>query len=223
MFLFAFLQSAFSPYAKENAKANAKRRFTVQVATPAHAAYAQQIVDEMEASAKVRGTGISKRSPAFIQEKMQEGKAVIALADDGTWAGFCYIESWTDGKYVVNSGLIVSPLFREYGLASRIKAKIFRLSRQKFPQAKIFGLTTTAAVMKINSELGYKPVPYTALTRDDQFWAGCQSCVNYQILQAKERSNCLCTGMLYDPAAHKSPVAKVASRVTQVLASVSTK
>ena len=219
MFLFAYTQSAMSSLTASSVK----KRFLVQIATEEHTPYAQQIVDEMEASAKVRGTGISKRSPEFIQEKMREGKAVIAIEADGTWAGFCYIESWTDGQYVVNSGLIVAPAFRQYGLAKRIKTKIFQLSRKRFPQAKIFGLTTTAAVMKINSELGYVPVPYADLTRDDQFWSGCQSCVNYAILQAKERKNCLCTGMLYDPADHKSRVACVAGKVSEALAKVAKK
>jgi hypothetical protein len=177
----------------------------------------------MEESALVRGTGISKRSHEFIQTKMREGKAIIALTSDGRWAGFCYIESWTDGKYVVNSGLIVAPAFRHYGLAKRIKSKIFALSKKKYPQAKIFGLTTTSAVMKINSALGYKPVAYAELTTDDQFWSGCQSCVNYAILQAKERKNCLCTAMLYDPADHRLRVARVANQVSTVIAKMGKK
>ena len=131
---------------------------------------------------------------------MQEGKAVIALNGDNTWAGFCYIETWEHGKYVANSGLIVAPQFRKSGLAKGIKQKIFELSRKKYPQAKIFGLTTGLAVMKINSDLGYEPVTYSELTQDEDFWKGCQSCVNYEILKSKERKNCLCTGMLYEPS-----------------------
>jgi hypothetical protein len=130
---------------------------------------------------------------------MREGKAVIALHQDGTWAGFCYIETWSHGEFVANSGLIVSPLFRKSGLAKAIKKRIFELSREKYPDAKLFGLTTGLAVMKINSELGYEPVTYSELTQDENFWKGCQSCVNYDILTMKERKNCLCTAMLYDP------------------------
>jgi hypothetical protein len=174
--------------------------FIIQVATAAHTHYAQIIVDEMESSAKLRGTGIAKRSPEYIKEKMLEGKAVIALSHDNVWAGFCYIETWGHGEYVANSGLIVSPNFRQSGLAKRIKEKIFELSRKKYPHAKIFGLTTGLAVMKINSDLGYKPVTYSELTNDEEFWKGCRSCVNFDILTAKERKNCLCTAMLYDPA-----------------------
>lgn len=179
--------------------------FIVCVATVQHIHFAQQICDEMEASAKARGTGIAKRSPSYIEEKMNEGKAVIALSKEGKWAGFCYIETWGHGKYVANSGLIVSPDFRKSGLARLIKHKIFELSRSKYPDAKIFGLTTGLAVMKINSELGYEPVTYSELTDDDAFWAGCKSCVNYEILMSKERKNCLCTAMLYDPADHYKP------------------
>ncbi|TNE82150.1 MAG: GNAT family N-acetyltransferase [Bacteroidetes bacterium] len=176
-----------------------KPKFKVQVADERHLPYAQTIVDEMEASAKVRGTGIAKRSPEFIIKKIQEGKAVIALSSSGEWAGFCYIESWSHGQFVANSGLIVNPAFRKSGLAKEIKERIFQLSRSRYPEAKIFGLTTGLAVMKINSDLGYEPVTYQELTTDEDFWSGCKSCVNYDILMAKERKNCLCTAMLYNP------------------------
>jgi hypothetical protein len=159
----------------------------------------------MASSAKARGTGIAKRSPDYIREKMREGKAVIAFTKDGIWAGFCYIETWSQSDYVANSGLIVAPPFRKGGLAKKIKKKIFNLSRKKYPEAKIFGLTTGLAVMKINSELGYEPVTYSELTQDDAFWSGCKSCVNFDILTSKERKNCLCTAMLYDPKDHYEP------------------
>jgi hypothetical protein len=136
---------------------------------------------------------------------MLEGKAVIALTTEGEWAGFCYIESWSHGQYVANSGLIVAPQFRKSGLAKQIKQHIFELSRKLYPDAKIFGLTTGLAVMKINSDLGYEPVTYSELTQDDAFWAGCKSCVNYDILMSKDRKNCLCTAMLYDPKDHYTP------------------
>lgn len=154
----------------------------------------------MEESAKARGTGIAKRSPEYIERKIDEGKAVIAVTEDGTWVGFCYIEAWEHEKYVANSGLIVSPAFRKTGIATEIKQKIFALSRKKYPDAKIFGLTTGLAVMKINSDLGYEPVTYSELTNDEEFWKGCKSCINYEILMSKNRKNCLCTGMLFDPA-----------------------
>src|SRR5688572_24360811 len=159
----------------------------------------------MEASAKARGTGIAKRPPEYIEQKIDEGKAVIAVTDTGKWVGFCYIETWSHGEYVANSGLVVAPEFRKSGIAKAIKQKIFQLSREKYPDAKIFGLTTGLAVMKINSDLGYEPVTYSELTQDEKFWAGCKSCVNYEILMSKERKNCLCTAMLYDPKDHYQP------------------
>ena len=159
----------------------------------------------MAASAKARGTGIAKRSPDYIEQKMEKGKAVIALTDSNEWVGFCYIEAWEHNKFVANSGLIVAPAFRKTGVAKSIKKRIFELSREKYPDAKIFGLTTGLAVMKINSDLGYEPVTYSELTNDDQFWAGCKSCVNYDILMSKERKNCMCTAMLFDPADHYEP------------------
>ena len=175
-------------------------KLIVRIATPDDTHYAENITLEMEESAKARGTGIAKRSPAYLEAKMKEGKAVIATTQDGTWVGFCYIEAWEHGKYVANSGLIVAPAFRKTGVATEIKKKIFKLSREKYPDAKIFGLTTGLAVMKINSDLGYEPVTYSELTNDEEFWKGCQSCVNYEILMSKERKNCMCTAMLFDPA-----------------------
>ncbi len=182
-----------------------QHQFQILVANETHVGFAQIICDEMASSAQARGTGIAKRSPEYVEQKMREGKAVIAFTADGIWAGFCYIETWSHGEYVANSGLIVSPEFRKSGLAKAIKKKIFELSRKKYPEAKIFGLTTGLAVMKINSDLGYEPVTYSELTQDEAFWAGCKSCVNYDILMSKERKNCLCTGMLYDPKDHYEP------------------
>lgn len=173
--------------------------FTVQVADQKHLIYAEEICDMIEKAAKARGTGIAKRSPEYIKQKMNEGKAIIALQGE-ILAGFCYIETWAHGKYVANSGLIVNPDFRNHGLAKRIKAKAFELSRKKFPNTKIFGITTSLAVMKINSDLGYRPVTFSELTDDENFWKGCQSCPNYDILLRTNKKNCLCTGMLYDPA-----------------------
>jgi hypothetical protein len=177
----------------------------VRVAIPADIIYASIITDEMASSAQARGTGIAKRSPEYISQKMSEGKAVIAVTKENQWVGFCYIEAWGHEKFVANSGLIVAPEFRKSGIAKTIKQRIFALSREKYPDAKIFGLTTGLAVMKINSDLGYKPVTYSELTDDDKFWEGCKSCVNYDILMSKGRKNCLCTAMLYDPQEHPKP------------------
>jgi N-acetylglutamate synthase-like GNAT family acetyltransferase len=185
-----------------------EQNIIVREATSQDKKYAETITQEMAESAKARGTGIAKRSPEYIQNKMDEGKAVIAVTPDGTWVGFCYIEAWEDEKYVANSGLIVSPEFRKSGVATQIKRTVFALSRKKYPDAKIFGLTTGLAVMKINSDLGYEPVTYSELTSDDKFWKGCESCVNFEILVSKSRKNCMCTAMLYDPAEKTAQQAK---------------
>lgn len=164
-----------------------------------HLVFCEAIIEEMELSAKVRGTGIAKRSTEYLSKKIIDGNGIIALTDTNEWAGFCYIETWSHDKFVANSGLIVAPKYRKHGLARKIKQAIFSLSKEKFPNAKIFGLTTGLAVMKINSELGYEPVTYSELTQDENFWSGCKSCVNYEILMAKDKKNCLCTAMLYEP------------------------
>jgi hypothetical protein len=172
---------------------------SIVIAHMGHYKFAQQICDTMEASAIIRGTGIAKRTPEYIIKKMESSDAVIAIVN-GEFAGFCYIESWSHGRFVANSGLIVHPDYRNLGLAKRIKEYVFNYSQEKYPNAKIFGITTGLAVMKINSDLGYKPVPFSELTDDPSFWKGCQGCTNYDILKRKEFKMCLCTGMLYDPS-----------------------
>ncbi|PTN08561.1 GNAT family N-acetyltransferase [Mangrovibacterium marinum] len=181
----------------------------VVVADDSHLKYVSTINDTIDAASKERGTGIARRTDEYIISKISEGKAIIALAGE-TFAGFCYVESWGHNRFVANSGLIVVKEYRGGGLAREIKKKAFELSRKKFPDAKIFGLTTGLAVMKINHELGYRPVTFSELTDDESFWKGCQSCVNYDILQRTNRSKCLCTGMLFDPAWEKVAKAKAA-------------
>ncbi len=177
-------------------------KIEIFVADESHSKYAKEIVDLMYISAQERGTGIAKRTPEYIIEKMKDHKGVIAIAEDGTLAGFSYIETWSHTKFVANSGLIVAHQFRKSGLARRIKHRIFELSREMFPYAKIFSITTGLAVMKINTELGYHPVPFSELTDDKEFWAGCQGCRNFDILQRNNYKMCLCTALLYDPAEH---------------------
>ena len=174
---------------------------TVEVASQKHIKYVSEILKTIEDATKVRGTGIARRKPEYIEQKINEGKAIIAM-DGDKFVGFCYIESWDHEKFVANSGLIVKDEYRGQGVAKRIKAMAFELSREKFPDAKIFGLTTGAAVMKINTELGYVPVTFSDLTTDPTFWKGCESCINYDILCRNDCTRCLCTGMLYDPAKH---------------------
>jgi len=174
-------------------------KLNISVAGEKHLSYVTEVEKALLEASKVKGTGLAKRSKDYLSKKISEGKAVIALTKDGEFAGFCYIESWGHEKYVANSGLIVLDKFRGRGLAMKIKAEAFKLSRNIFPGAKMFGLTTSLAVMKINSAIGYNPVTFSELTDDDQFWKGCQSCAYYDILFRTNRTHCLCTAMLYDP------------------------
>ncbi|WP_319500846.1 GNAT family N-acetyltransferase [uncultured Draconibacterium sp.] len=174
----------------------------VLIADENHLKFIDDINDAIDSASKQRGTGIARRTFEYLSSKMKEGKAIIALEGD-TFAGFCYIETWQEKGFVANSGLIVGEEYRGIGLAKAIKKKAFELSRKKYPNSKIFGLTTGLAVMKINHELGYRPVTFSELTLDDQFWKGCQGCVNHDILERTGRTKCLCTGMLYDPAWEK--------------------
>lgn len=169
----------------------------IVIATAKHIKYANVISQTIDKSAEERGTGIAKRTPEYVEEKIKSGNAVIALEGE-TFAGFCYIETFGEKNFVVHSGLIVHPEFRNQGLAKKIKTKVFEYSEQKYPDSKIFGITTGLAVMKINYELGYKPVTFSELTDDPEFWKGCQTCRNYDVLQRTNQKMCLCTGMLYD-------------------------
>ncbi|WP_121809720.1 GNAT family N-acetyltransferase [Mucilaginibacter kameinonensis] len=174
-------------------------RIIVRPAIPADVVFADQIIKEMEGSAIARGSGISKRSAASVIEKIDTGKAIVAVTENGEWVGFSYIETWDDGKFVSNSGLIVSPQHRNQGVASEVKNMIFNLSRSKYPTAKIFSITSGLAIMKMNTRLGFEPVTYSEVAQEPRFWDACKSCVNYDVLQSKNRCNCLCTAMLFDP------------------------
>jgi GNAT superfamily N-acetyltransferase len=192
----------------------------IVIANKSHTIYAQQICNTISEAAKVRGTGIAKREPEYIIEKMEKGNAVIAL-DGKKLAGFCYIEAWSHGKFVANSGLIVHPNYRGKGIAKAIKKKVFEHSRAKFPWAKIFSITTGLPVMKLNSDLGYKPVTFSELTDDQSFWKGCQTCKNYDVLQRTKQQMCLCTGMLYDPnQQEQKSKKKIKKKVFQRLKSI---
>ena len=179
----------------------------ILIGNASHVKYADAICDMINEASEKRGTGIAKRSPEYIAQKFQDGRAVIALNDNKP-VGFCYLETWSHGKYVANSGLIVHESCRKTELAGKIKLKAFNLSKSLFPEAKLFGITTSLPVMKINSDLGYKPVTFSELTDDEAFWKGCEGCRNHDILLRNEHKMCLCTGMLYTPE-QKKETAKV--------------
>jgi len=177
------------------------KEIDVMVADTSHEVYVDKILETIREAAKVRGTGIAERTHEYVATKMREGKAIIALCGE-EFAGFTYIESWGNKQYVATSGLIVHPDYRGLGLAKRIKQASFKLARLRWPNAKIFSLTSGAAVMKMNTEMGYVPVTFNELTDDDSFWKGCEGCTNHDILMSKNRKFCICTAMLYDPKEH---------------------
>ena len=192
-------------------------KFFVRNAGATDLRHVEIIVDAILKASREKGTGIAVRSHEYISSKILEGKAVIAVTGSGRWAGFCYIESWGHNKYVANSGLIIDNDFRGFGLAKAIKEKAMHLSFQLFPGAKLFGLTTSLAVMKINSDLGYKPVTFSELTDDEDFWKGCESCAYYDILVRTKRSHCLCTGMIKGPEKKEDDLKKEKIKIEKII------
>jgi hypothetical protein len=181
-----------------------KKNIEISIASEKHLKYIQVIEQALLDASKQKGVGIAVRSSEYLRGKIMEGKSVIACTEDGQWAGFCYIESWGHNRFVANSGLIVGTEFRGIGLAGEIKKRALELSVQLFPGAKLFGLTTSLAVMRINSGLGYRPVTFSELTDDEEFWKGCETCPYYDILVRTKRDDCLCTAMIMDPAEKKN-------------------
>lgn len=185
------------------------KNIKILVADASHEKYVDTILETIRIAARKRGTGIAERTHEYVATKMRESKAVLAL--DPTqqtelgdkFVGFSYIETWGNKAYVTTSGLIVHPDYLGLGVAKQIKNYTFTLARVRWPQAKVFSLTSGDAVMKMNMQLGYDPVSFNQLTDDESFWRGCEGCTNHEILQLKERKFCICTGMLYDPAKHE--------------------
>ncbi|MCQ2208151.1 MAG: GNAT family N-acetyltransferase [Paludibacteraceae bacterium] len=180
-----------------------KDNIKLLIADESHIHYIDEILETITAAAKVRGTGIAKRNPKYVENLMLKGKAVLAL-DGDKFAGFSYIETWGGKHYVTTSGMIVPESYRGHGLARRIKHVTFSLARKRWPNAKIFSLTSGAAVMKLNTDCGYTPVTFAQLTDDETFWRGCEGCINHDVLVRTERRYCICTGMLYDPENKRS-------------------
>ena len=119
---------------------NEHQEIQILVADESHEKYVDTILKTIEDAAKVRGTGIAKRTHEYVATKMREAKAVIALAPqaDGSeprFAGFSYIETWGNKQYVTTSGLIVHPDFRGLGIAKKIKDLTFSLARTRWPHA----------------------------------------------------------------------------------------
>lgn len=185
----------------ENTSGAVQDGIRILVADASHEKYVDTILDTIAEAAKVRGTGIARRTHEYLALKMKEAKAVIALLDD-RFVGFSYIETWGNKQYVTTSGLIVHPDYRYLHVAKRIKDMTFTLARTRWPHAKIFSLTSGEAVMRMNTALGYKPVTFAQLTDDEAFWRGCEGCCNVDVLHRTNRKYCICTAMLYDPEEH---------------------
>jgi hypothetical protein len=186
----------------------------IRIAVPADVKHVYPILYEMERSAHERGTGIARRSPQSLCKKIYAGHAVIATTQDGEWVGFSYIQSWQNGAFVSNSGLIVRPEYRGMHVAALIKRMIFELARTLYPDAKIFSITSGAAVLTLNHQLGFRPVTYAEITTDEAFWDQCRACVNYPVLKEKNKKICLCTAMVFEPNGNLGAASKAFKSIT---------
>ena len=172
-----------------------ERNITITTTSEIHTSFVAEICEQIELAAIARGTGIAKRDPKQIEAKIIKGDAVIAL-EGNQLVGFCYLQQWSNGAFVSHSSLIVTPTYRKAGIAMLLKKALMQLTRSKYPDAKVFGITTNMHVMKINTELGYIPTGFSEITQDDAFWQQCQSCPNFDVLQRANRKMCYCTAML---------------------------
>ena len=175
-----------------------RNKIIVRISNASDLQYVSIIENQITESTKYPGVKMLRRSPELIAEKIILGEAVIACTLSGEWVGFSYIQPWDNATFVANCALVVAHPYRQKGIARRIKEKILDLSKKKYPGAKIFGLTASLAVMKINSSLGFHPVTYSEITQNEQYWTACQSCSNYSILESRKQKNCLCTAMVYN-------------------------
>ena len=185
----------FHTHSKNTGPGFMETQSIIRIATSDDLIHASTISEWYVISSQERGIGIARRTPEYLAKKIQNGNAIIAFVEDHL-AGFCYVEVFSSGTYVSNSGLIVKREFRGLRLASRLKATAFSHARNTNPDAKVFGITTSDVVMGLNSKLGYRPVSYSQLTSDEEFWKGCSSCRNYDILMRNNKTMCLCTAML---------------------------
>lgn len=169
----------------------------VRTAVAGDVHHVDTIIEHINQAAANPESGICKRSATLLTNKIIAGDAVIAVTPDDRWAGFSYIAAWDEDRFVSSCALTVADEFRQSGLARSIKSAILELARTKYEHAVVFGLTTSLAVMKINAQLGYKPVTYSEITNNEAFWESCKTCQHYDILERKQRKNCLCTAMVF--------------------------
>lgn len=170
-------------------------RIRVRRATPRDTHQASSISRALRREV-ARGThGMASRSPGSIRKSMEQGRAVLAL-DGERWVGFCYVSPWEGGKFVSTSALLVRPRYRRRGVGRRLKKAALLLCRQRFPESRPFGLTTSETVAEMNRQLGFRIVGYDAIPRDPGFWKACKSCPFHGILRRHRGRRCHCTAML---------------------------
>lgn len=168
-------------------------------ATTEHLRYVPAIVQLIEDASNEPGAALAKRSAEYVTSKIEHGFAVIALTEDDKVVGFQCLSPWEGDKFVSHSALVVHPNFRRQGLSREIKGQIVELTRKKFPEAIMFGITLSPSVMSLNTAHGFRPVGYDSLTKDDAFWKGCETCPYHDVLLKMQRTVCLCTALRLDP------------------------
>ncbi len=180
---------------------------TVRIATKKDYCYAEIISKELNTSAANRGVQIKNRTPKYILDKMETGLAIVAInSETEEWIGFSTLEVWEHEQFVANTGLIIAPKYRGHGFSMLIKSKLFELSRQKYPKAKIFSLTGNPNIIQINQTLGFTTVPFSTILNDNLFLTGCNSWVNYSEIMRHSSGH---VAMVYAPIAESQKEFKI--------------
>ncbi|OJV39207.1 MAG: hypothetical protein BGO29_03055 [Bacteroidales bacterium 36-12] len=161
-------------------------RYIIKIANQSDFKYLPDIIDEINRSAKERETGIVDRTVGYLKRKINEGFAVIIIdKNNNEWVAFSSLEVWFHDRYVSNTALIVRPKYRGNGLLKILKTRIVQLAKELFPNATLFSLTASPAILKANLQLGYTEVPFDYFRNDELFIEGNESEVDYFQLMNK--------------------------------------
>lgn len=173
----------------------------VRVSRSSDVAFVPHITALLE-EAQRGGAIIAIRPTDYLEGAIREKRAIVAV-QGATLVGFAAAHAWESGKYVSHSALVVAPEFRGRHLARRIKRLLLDLTHKRWPDAAVMSLTLSHHVERMNQELGFETVPYCDLTKDPEFWKGCDGCIHQPHLKRNQQQDCHCWAGLLVPVGRK--------------------